>query len=247
MAIIEQLLNQLAQDGELSDLRVGTHWTLAVVKTPTGQRAGLASTQAVHGLERGAPAVRDAGSLLGRRSSELAQWALSPSPTERSIGFAVLNALLPVDEARCVPLNAETLILQRGQGKHVAIVGHFPFVPRVREAAGRCSVLELNPQPGDIPASEASAVIPDADIVAITGMSLLNDTFEALAALCRPDAYVLLLGATSPLHPLPFDYGVSAISGTVVDDITAAAASVSQGANFRQILGKRLLTMTRDK
>jgi uncharacterized protein (DUF4213/DUF364 family) len=156
----------------------------------------------------------------------------------------VLNALLPVDEARCLPLNAEELILERGQGKHVAIVGHFPFVPKAREIAGRCSVLELNPQPGDFPASEAPIIIPDADIVAITGMTLVNGTFETLAALCRPDAYVLLLGATSPLHPLLFDYGVSAISGTVIDDISAAAASVSQGANFRQIRGKRLLTMT---
>ena len=88
----------------------------------------------VHDLEHGTPPVRDAGLLLGREGRELAEWVLSASLTERSIGFAVLNALLPVDEARCQALNAEALILERGQRKHVAIVGHFPFVPKVREA-----------------------------------------------------------------------------------------------------------------
>jgi len=55
-----------------------------------------------------------------------------------------------------------------------------------------------------------------------------------------------LLGATTPLAPLFFEYGVDAISGTVVDDIALATAAVSQGANFRQIRGKRLLTLLED-
>ncbi len=245
MSVIERLLGEVAGDGVLSDLRVGTHWTLAVLDTAGGRRAGLASTQMQHDLEHGTPAVRDAGLLVGRRGSDVVRWVLSPSPTERSIGFAVLNALLAVDVGACVELNAEALILERSPGRHVAIVGHFPFVPKVREAAGRCSVLELNPQAGDLPASDAPAVLPSADVVAITGMTLVNGTFETLARLCRPDAYVLLLGATTPLAPLLFDYGVSAISGTVIDDIPLAAAAVSQGANFRQIKGKRLLTRIR--
>jgi uncharacterized protein (DUF4213/DUF364 family) len=106
-------------------------------------------------------------------------------------------------------------------------------------------VLELNPQEGDLPASAAPAIIPTADVVAITAMTLVNGTFEATASLCRPDAYVLLLGPTTPLVPLFFDYGVDAISGTVIDDIVLASASVSQGGNFRQVQGKRLLTMVR--
>ena len=219
MNVVERLLAEVANGGAVVDLRVGTHWTLAVVETPAGRRAGLASTQMVHDLEHGTPAVRDAGLLLGKQGRELAEWAVSSSLTERSIGFAVLNALLPVEESRFVALNAESLVLDRGRGKHVAIIGHFPFVPKVRDVAGQCSVLELNPQAGDLPASEAPAVIPQADVVAITGMTLVNGTFEALANLCRPDAFVLLLGATTPLVPLFFEYGVDAISGTVIDDI----------------------------
>lgn len=243
MSLIDRLLAAAHTDGRVVDVRVGTHWTIVVVETSEGLRAGLASTQIVHGPEHGQPMVRDAGKLIGKMGSELAAWVRAASPTERSIGFAALNSLIKPELSRCVLVNAESLILDRGSGKHVVIVGHFPFVPRVREVAGACSVLELNPGPGDLPASAASEVLPKADIVAITGMSLVNGTFEELAALCNPKAFVLLLGATTPLTPALFDYGIDAISGTVVDDIAAATAAVSQGANFRQIGGKRLLTM----
>lgn len=243
MSLIERLLSATHTDGRVTDVRVGTHWTIVVVETPNGLRAGLASTQIVHGREHGEPVVRDAGKLVGKMGSELAGWVRSASLTERSIGFAALNALIQPELNRCVPLNAESLILELGTGKHVAIVGHFPFVPKVREVAGICSVLELNPSPGDLPASAATEVLPKADIVAITGMSLVNGTFEELIALCSPDAFVLLLGATTPLTPVLFGYGIDAISGTVVEDIDVAIAAVSQGANFRQVGGKRLLTM----
>ncbi len=240
-----RLLAASSLDGPVTDVRVGTHWTAVVVKTQHGPRAGLASTQIVHDLEHGRPAVRNAGHLIGMPGRELASWITAESPTERSIGFAALNALLTVDAAACVERNAEELILERGRGRRVAIIGHFPFVPRVRDIAATCWVLELNPLAGDLPAAHAPEILPQADVVAITGMSLVNGTFEGLAALCRHDAYVLVLGATTPLTPLLFDYGVDAISGTIVTDIPAVLVAVSQGANFRQIPGKRLLTMTR--
>ena len=245
MKIIDRLLAGPSLDGPVTDIRVGTHWTAVVVETAHGPRAGLASTQIVHDLEHGRPAVRDAGKLIGQPGRELAGWLRADSLTERSIGFAALNALLEVDLATCVERNAEDLILARGRGRRVAIIGHFPFVPRVRAAAGTCWVLELNPGPTDLPADRAPELLPQADVVAITGMALVNGTFEGLAALCRPDAYVLVLGATTPLTPLLFDYGVDAISGTIVTDIPAALTAVSQGANFRQIVGKRLLTLAR--
>jgi len=254
MTIIDRLLATVTSgapdlSARVADVRVGTHWTIVVVEmgepAPARLRAGLSSTQVVHDLEHGRPAVREAGRLIGKPALELAGLARSDSLTERSIGFAAINALLEVDEAACVDVNAEELILRRGASRRVAIIGHFPFVPRVRDAAETCWVLELNPGEGDLPAGRAPEVIPQADVVAITGMTLVNDTFEALAALCRPDAYVLLLGATTPLTPLFFDYGVSAISGTLLTDIPAALAAISQGANFRQIPGKRLVTMTR--
>jgi uncharacterized protein len=243
--LVARLLSGLTGSGQVIDLRVGTHWTLVVAETARGPKAGLAATQVVHDLQHGRPAVREAGKLVGRDARVLAELALADSPTERSIGFAALNALIDVDEMLCVERNAEEIILERGRGRRVAVVGHFPFVPNVRAAAEECWVLELAPGPDDLPAEYAPEFIPQADVVAITGMTLVNGTFEGLVALAHPEAYVMLLGPTTPLSPLLFETGVDALSGALLLDIPAALVAVSQGANFRQIPRKRLVTMQR--
>ena len=56
---------------------------------------------------------------------------------------------------------------------------------------------------------------------------------------------VLVLGPSTPLSPLLFEYGVHLLSGSVVEDIEAVLQAVSQGANFRQVhqYGVHLVTM----
>jgi uncharacterized protein (DUF4213/DUF364 family) len=250
MDVVERLIGGLRLDGRVVDVRIGALWTVVAVETERGLRAGLASTQTAHDLEHGRPLVREAGDLLAKRAGDLARLALPGSGatlTERSLGFAALNALMEIDIAACAERNAEEIIAERGTGRNVAIVGHFPFVSRVRAVAGACWVLELEPQAGDLPAARAPDVLPKADVVAITGQTLVNCTFEGLVALCRPEAYVVVLGPTTPLSRVLFDYGVDAVSGTVVVDVAAVLLAASQGANFRQMPGRRLLTILADR
>ena len=144
-------------------------------------------------------------------------------------------------------MNAAELILQEGEGKKIAIVGHFPFVLGVIEKAKVLWVIEKNPKEGDFLERDAEEIIPQADVVAITGTSLTTHTLDHLLQLCRPKAYVVVLGDTVPLSPLLFDHGVDAVSGTRVIDPELALRCVSQGANYRQIKGVRRLTMMRDR
>lgn len=247
MKLVNELLATLPE-GSVQDIRVGAFWT-AVVATVDGQQCcGLASTlrdddeDHHHG---GGPAVRDAGRLLECSARELAELARSYHPIEAAIGMASINALLPRQEEQWVDLNAGQVIARRGAGKRVALVGHFPFIPDVRERVGALSVLEKRPAGEDLPAEAAYDVIPRADIVAITGTALLNHTFEGLMALCRPEALVLVLGPSTPLSPILFEHGVHILSGSVVEDVPAVLRAVSQGANFRQLhrCGVRLVTM----
>jgi uncharacterized protein (DUF4213/DUF364 family) len=189
--------------------------------------------------------VPGAGALLESGALELAGLMRSASTLEASIGMAAFNALLDVDESACVEVNAHHIIRQRGAGRRVAIVGHFPFVESVRSVAAHCDVLELDPQSGDLPADQAADVLPKADVVAITGTSIVNHTFDGLVAACSPAAYVVVLGGSAPLTPVLFDFGVDVVAGTVVVDCAAALRTVGQGATFRQIRGKRLLVMAR--
>jgi uncharacterized protein (DUF4213/DUF364 family) len=246
VSTIEALLGSLEVDAPLRQVLVGAFWT-AVVLATTPPRCGLASTLRGQARLEG-PSVREAGSLLERSGRELAELLRSSSTLEASIGMAALNALLDVDEAFCAEVNAEEVILERGAGRRVAIVGHFPFVERVRRAAGESWVLELYPRPGDLPAERAAEVLPQADVVALTGTSLLNHSFDELAALCRPDAFVLILGPSAPLSPVLFAVGGDAVSGTLVTDPERVLRSVAQGATFRQIKragGVRLLTQVK--
>ena len=95
----------------------------------------------------------------------------------------------------------------------------------------------------DFDETQADRCLPQADLVAITGTALTNHTIEHLLALCRPDAFVILLGDTAPLSRVLFEYGVDAVSGTKAVDCELVLKCVSQGANFRQIKGTRRLTL----
>ncbi len=239
MTILDDLLASLAGDAPIRDIRVCVHWTAVISRA-----CGLASTLTGEG-PHGEPQVRDVGRLQELGARELAQRVKSDRVLEASLGMAALNSLLEVDESRCVELNAGQFLVDRGRGRSVAVVGHFPFIPQVQAVAARLSVMEQRPGPGEYPAEAAGEIIPQADVVAITGTTLINGTFDPLIRLCRPEALVLVLGPTTPLSPVLFDYGVDVVSGARVVDEEEALRTISQGATFRQVQGVRLLTMSR--
>ena len=240
MKILDDLIGSLAEDAPAREVRIGRFWTAV-----WSRECGLASTTGPGDHKHGARFVEDAGSLAGRSALELARLAHSDRSLEAGIGLAAINSLLDVDESRCVERNAGDLLVERGRGKRVALIGHFPFVPALREAAEHLWVLELRPRADDAGAEQADAIVPQADVVAITGSAFINHSLEGLLDLSRPDAFIVVLGPTTPLSPVLFDYGVDVISGTRVIDPELALRSASEGATFRQIQGIRLLTMER--
>lgn len=243
MAILDDLLVSLETNAPIRDIRLGLFHTGVLTRN-----CGLASTLPRDALKQRPlfqPLVQDAGFLMERSAEELIRLAYSDNLPEATIGMATVNSLIDVDEKRCVVLNAGHLIAEKGNGKKVAIVGHFPFVPKMREIAAELWVVEKNPEEGDLEEEAGKRVLPEADVVGITGATLTNHTFDEVIGMCRPDAYVVLLGDSTPLSPVLFDHGVDAVSGTWVVDPDLAMRCVSQGATFRQIKGRKLLTMTK--
>ena len=239
MKILNDVIDSLVErDAKVSEVHVCAHWTAVLSKN-----CGLASTF----KEEGHPhkGVRDVGDLTEKNAFELALYSRSENLLEASIGMATINSLIDIDESRCVEANAYEILLEKGRGNNVAIVGHFPFLPKVREHAEELWVIEKNPWEGDLPEAEAKNLIPRADVVGITGSAFTNHSIGPLLELCEPRAYVVVLGGSTPLSPVLFDYGVDAISGTKVINNKIALQCVSQGANFRQIKGTKRLTMMR--
>ena len=240
MKIIDELLASLDYKASVGDIRQGPFQTAVLTR-----HCGLASTPHDSGPHHIRIPVNEAGLLMEKDVQTLACMAKSESQFEAAIGMATINSLIQIDERRCTELNAGDLLAKKGQGKRVAIVGHFPFVPQLRSVAEELWVIEKKPQEGDLPEAEADRLLPQADVIGITGIAFTNHTLESLLGLCNPKAYVVILGDTTPLSPVLFDYSISALSGTRVIDPKTVLPCVSQGATFRQIRGVRLLTMER--
>jgi uncharacterized protein len=240
MRVITELLDSVAADHEVSDLRVGAFFTAVV-----SRGCGLASTMRGRCCDREGPSVRNAGGLLPQGARTLARLALSDSEMEAAIGMAALNSLLEVDESRLADVNAADLLFELGTGRRVALIGDFPFVPELGRHALELWTLDRREPgpPGEL--ERLMARLPEADVCAISGTTLINHTLEEILGLLRPDCYKLMLGPSTPLSPVLFDHGLDVLSGVVVTDAARVLACVSQGAGFRQIEGRRLVSMVR--
>ena len=240
MSILDDLLRELHMDAPVRTVLVGAHWTV-VCSRHCGMAATLMDDHA-HGHSQ----VRDVGHLHSKTACQLADYAQSDNLLEASIGVAAINSLLDVDESQAVEINAVDVLIEHGCGKNVALIGHFPFIPKLRPVVGQLWVIEQHPVEGDYPAEAADDLIPQANIVAITSSALINHTLDGLLALCQPDALVMMLGPSTPLSPVLFNHGVSILSGSKVIDETAVLQTVGQGATFQQVVGVRLLTLKKN-
>ncbi len=237
MTLLEELLARASRDAPVRSLLVGAHWTAVC-----SRGCGLAATM-MGGRPHGHAPVRDVGRLHLKGARELAEFARSDDLLEASIGVAALNSLLEVDERSVEDINAAQVLVDRGRGKRVALVGRFPFISDLRQAAGKLWVLEQSPVGDELPAEAAAEVLPHADVVAITGTTLINHTLDGLLQLCGEEALVMVLGPSTPLTPVLFDHGVSILSGVIVMDEEAALRTIGQGAALPQVEGVRLVTL----
>jgi uncharacterized protein (DUF4213/DUF364 family) len=233
--IIDDLVSSLSGDSLVREVHTCVFWT-AVVSKHCGLSSTFRDEHPHHGM------VRGVGDLRSRSALELAEYAKSDNVLEASIGMATINSLIDIDETKCDAENALDVLIERGEGKNIAVVGHFPWIPKLRQVARKLWVLEQRPQAGDLPAEAAEDVLPKADVVAITGTSLINHTAEKLLDLAK-GSFVVMVGPTSPLSPVLFDWGVDVVSGTKVVEPEKMLRSISEGAIFPQVQGVKLLNM----
>ena len=191
------------------------------------------------------------GKLRGRSARDLAEEALSDHGIRRAVGIAAMNALAdtcwrrrphPETELR-LGIDAFDATEIRA-GDKVVVVGAFvPFLRELKRRHQPFLVLEQDPatlKPEELPffrpAEQASSVVPEADVLLITGTTLINDTLEELLRQAKPTARVTMVGPTVSLLPDAFLRRGADILGTVSitapDEFLETLAEGGSGSHF---------------
>lgn len=224
-----------AADRVVEDIRIGLGYT--AVRLDDGS-CGVAYTFRDE-IREGCSVLQAAGTLCGRRASELARWAHLPDPLAAATGLATLNAL-----AGCPPDANDTgflAVLGCGPEDEVGMVGNFgPLVQPLRNRCRALHVLDRHPERGSgiLPEQAAEEVLPRCHAVILSATTLINRTLDGLLDLCRGAREVAVLGPSTPMLPEIFrGTGVTLLSGVRVTDPARMLRTVSEGGGTRQFGG----------
>ncbi len=229
-----KLINELIEAGSennvpVLDVRVGVSWTGI-----HGKYGGVSKTYGipvVHGNY-----TRDMGKLTSKTTLELAEYVKSWNLVEASIGVAALNSMMKPRGKKNI--NAQDLIIEESQNKKVTMVGKFPKIDEIRSVAKELWVLEsnqslTNPKEGIITDSGAEYVFPGSDIIIITGSTLINKGLERYLNLAKQeDAYTIVMGPSTTMSDVLFDYGADMLAGVELLDPEAILQKISQSGGM---------------
>ncbi len=217
------------------DIRIGVFYTGVVLNTG---HAGMSYTPIQEIPEavccpRSHAKMPVAGKLLNMQIAELMDYALDDNALKAAVGIATINALSAIlleDEAcQYKPSaygNALDLVKITGEDT-VAMVGAFPpFIKRIQEITKKLFVIEKYPRvadKGDMIEIESEArlreIIPQANIIVITGVTLVNHTLGPILELAKNASEIIVVGPTASVYPEPlFARGVTVMGGVRIAD-----------------------------
>ncbi|MEM2900346.1 MAG: DUF364 domain-containing protein, partial [Thermoplasmata archaeon] len=165
--------------------------------------------------------------------------ALSKEPLNASVGIAAINSLIkPIGKEESV----NQYIEKEAKGKTICIIGRFPFNDEMKKIAKKTYVLEFDPLPGELPSEACDDVVPKADMNIITATTLINGTIDHLLEISSGKNIVL--GPSTPMHPILFDHGIDVLAGIrVVDKMLLQRAIVQGVKKFKQLGGTKPITL----
>lgn len=232
--LYELLLDYTSPEPLVDRLTIGLVWT--VCQTRDGMATGLAMSpgQATRTLPW-------SGSLRGKSLRSLASRIMEWEPYQATVAMAAINCSLnarPLPDSVALGTLADNPnlavfehFLPQLQGKKVVVIGHYPGIEIYREHVAM-TVLERQPQAGDLPDTAAEYLLPQADWVFLTASSIPNKTFPRLAQLAA-GAKTVLMGPTTPWLPQLHEFGIDYLAGVEVVDAQQLYDTAAQGGGVR--------------
>ena len=204
--------------------------------------------------------IFDPFKINGMPAAEVLTALTSNEPIKAAVAIATLNALSAVcwergltDDYR-IQMDSDAVDAVRMPADHsVAVIGAFvPVLRKLKARGGRWWVIEQDPKTlkGDeinnfIPADQAEEIIAAADVLIVTGVTLINHTLENILEAARPDAEIAVIGPTASLLPdALFKRGVRVVGGVWVkrpDELLDVLAAGGSGYHFFDQLAPRIV------
>lgn len=199
------------------------------------------------------------GRIRGRPATFFLRDLAAPQGVRRALAIAVLNALADTCWSR-EPTPGCRLETGRDaiedaiipEGAQVVMVGAIgPYMKMLRRRDQPLMVLEKDPstlRPDEMrhyrAAELAPSVVPQADVLIVTGATMVTDTLDELLALARPDAEVVVVGPTAGMMPDPlFRRGARVVGGvrvTAPDEFLEVLAEGGSGLHFFEKSAQRV-------
>jgi uncharacterized protein (DUF4213/DUF364 family) len=198
--------------------------------------------------------------VKGMQAAEVLTALTSKEPIKAAIAIATLNALSAICWERgltdnySIQMNIDAVDAVRMPAERsVAVIGAFvPILRKLKTRGGRWWVIEQDPQTlkSDemdhfIPADQFEKTVALADVLIVTGVTLVNHTLEPILNAARPDAEIAVIGPTASMLPEAlFERGVRVVGGVWVKkpgellDVLAAGGS---GYHFFDKLAPRIV------
>ncbi|MFO0794828.1 MAG: DUF364 domain-containing protein [Candidatus Brocadiaceae bacterium] len=254
-SIIKELIEIIKESQVISrfnikskDIRIGVFYTGIVLNTG---HAGMAYTPVQEIPEavccpRSHAKMPQAGNLLHLPTENLMEYALDDNVLKSAVGIAAINALsaLLLEDEQCPykpTLYGDALdLVHITEDDAVIMVGAFPpFIKKIREVSNKLSVIEKNPRAVGKdenftiePAERLQEIIPQGNILIITGVTLVNHTLEPILRLAGNAREIIVVGPTASVYPEPlFKRGVTILGGVKVTDATKMIHLIGEGGS----------------
>lgn len=210
--LVQSLLDDLHDpNAVVESLHVFRHWVFA--RTSAGCGVVCIPDPMTPTLRRGNTDISD---WQGRLVKEVVKAGFEDHEVvHRAAAMACLNAGIRTPK-RSHYGDAILHMSERIKQEPSCFIGHFDTGARWRAAGYPVTIVELVPRDKDIHWRDADQPLREAAIVFITGLTLLNGTFQEVIERTPNAGIRVLVGPTVPVSARLFDYGVQVVGGTSV-------------------------------
>jgi uncharacterized protein len=213
LSLLNLLLSDLENpDAVVEELWVFHHWVVA-----KAGRYGVASIPRATAGDL-CCGNTDISSWRGRRAADvILEGAASCETVHRAASIACLNAVVRMAKS-AFEGNAMKPFPELVKREPSVFIGHFEEGARWRKAGYPVTIVELEPRPGDVHWNDADVPLRRASLVFLTGLTLLNDTFDQVVTRSPNARMRILMGPTVPPSALLLGRGMHLVGGTKVEN-----------------------------